>query len=71
MPGFTVSLRRQWFGEALETKLAELDHEPSAAELLAVAKQHQLGGGATLYVRSPRGTQTYRVRDLHGTAPSG
>lgn len=71
MAVYTVSLQRRWFGEELETKLAEFDHEPAPAELLALAQQHQLGGGATLHVKAPKGSghQTqFRVRDLKAAA---
>ena len=64
---FSVSLKRRWFGEELETKLAEFDHEPSPAELLALAKANQLGGGALLYVKPSKGagrTTEHRVREL-------
>lgn len=67
MPVFTVSLHRRWFGEELETKLAEFDHEPGATELLALAQQNQLGGGATLHVKAPKGggqNAQFKVRDL-------
>ncbi len=67
MASFTVSLRRRWFGEELEQKLAEFDHAPTQADLLTLAQQHQLGGGATLYVKPPRGqggATPYRIRDL-------
>lgn len=64
---YTVSLHRRWFGEELETKLAEFDHEPSPSELLTLAQENQLGGGATLHVKAPKGTgqhAQFRVRDL-------
>lgn len=69
---FTVSLHRRWFGEEMETKLAEFDHAPDQAELRALATQHQLGGGATLHVKPPKGHGgggQYRVRDLPPAAP--
>lgn len=72
MPQFSVSVRRRWFGEELETRLAEFDHRPDAAELVALARDHQLGGGATLHVRGPKGeggSTAFRVRDL--TSPPG
>ena len=67
MATFTVSVRRRWFGEELETRLAEFDHRPAPAELVALAREHQLGGGATLHVRAPRaagGSAAFRVRDF-------
>lgn len=67
MATFTVALHRRWFGEELEQKLAEFDHNPAPAELLALAREHQLGGGATLHVKPPKGQAgggQYRVRDL-------
>ena len=72
MPTFTVSLHRRWFGEEMETKLAEFDHAPDPAELRALATQHQLGGGATLHVKPPKGHGgggQYRVRDLPPADP--
>ena len=66
-PNFTVSVRRRWFGEELDQKLHEFDHAPEPGELLALAREHQLGGGATLHVRPSKGhggAQSYRVRDL-------
>jgi len=64
---YTVALKRRWFGEELEQKLAEFDHTPTPADLLALAQQHQLGSGATLYVKPPKGqggATQHRVRDL-------
>ena len=64
---FVVLVRRRWFGEELEQKLGEYDHAPEAAELLELARQHQLGGGATLYVRPLKGRgvgREYKVREL-------
>lgn len=67
MATFTVVLRRRWFGEELEQKLAEYDHEPAPPELLALARQHHLGAAATLYVRPTKSkgpAREYRVREL-------
>ncbi len=67
MPTFSVALRRRWFGEEREEKLAEYDHEPAAEELLALAGKYHLGPTATLYVRPARSkapAREYRVRDL-------
>lgn len=63
---YDVVLRRRWFGEEMEQKLAEYDHSPSEADLLEVARNHNLGGGATLYVRSKgKGLgREYQVRKL-------
>ncbi|MSQ10526.1 MAG: hypothetical protein EXR52_05910 [Dehalococcoidia bacterium] len=71
MPIYTVSLHRRWFGEDLETKLADFDHEPVASELLVLAQENQLGGGATLHVKAPKGggqNAQFRVRDLKAAA---
>ena len=67
MAAFDVVLRRRWFGEEMEQKLGEYDHSPSTDELLDLARQHSLGGSATLYVRPVGGRgagRDYRVRDL-------
>ena len=70
MPSFDVVLRRRWFGEEMEQKLGEYDHQPDQTELRALAARHKLGGGATIYVRPAKGKgggREYRVREL--TAP--
>ncbi len=66
MPGYDVVLRRRWFGEEMEQKLGEYDHQPDNEELRALAELHKLGGGATIYVRSKGkgGGREYRVREL-------
>ena len=67
MPLYTVSIQRRWFGEELKEKLGEYDHNPSHAELRELVAQHQLGGGATLYITggSAKGAQTViKARDL-------
>lgn len=71
MAVYTVLIRRKWFGEELEQKLAEYDHQPRPEELLALAKQHHLGGGATLHVRAKgrNAGADYRVRDLEAANP--
>lgn len=66
MPAYEVLLRRRWFGEEMEQKLGEYDHQPSEDELRELARSHGLGGSATLYVRSGKKSsgREYRVRDL-------
>ena len=65
---FVVLLRRRWFGEEMEQKLAEYDHQPGADELLELAQREGLGGAATLFVRPVKGKggREYRVRELAG-----
>ena len=69
MPAYEVVLRRRWFGEEMEQKLHEYDHEPSEGELRELALRRGLGGSATLYVRSGKKTpgRAYRVRELPDT----
>ena len=65
MPAYEVVLRRRWFGEEMEQKLGEYDHEPYQGELHALAQRHKLGGSATLHVRPAKGKgggREYRVR---------
>lgn len=67
MPLFKVVVRRRWFGEELEQKLAEFDYAPEKSDLLQLAERHKLGSGATLYVLPAKGRgqpQEYRVKDL-------
>ncbi|MBM2832837.1 MAG: hypothetical protein HW414_1889 [Dehalococcoidia bacterium] len=66
MPAYEVVLRRRWFGEEMEQKLDEYDHEPSEGELRELAQRQGLAGSATLYVRSGKKTsgRAYRVREL-------
>ena len=71
MAQYRVVVRRRWFGEELEQKLAEFDHEPERADLLQVAEKHRLGGGATLFVMPAKGRgapREYRVNDLKAAA---
>ncbi|GEM_PF-3035268 len=71
MAQYKVVVRRRWFGEELEQKLAEFDHEPEKTDLLKVAEKHKLGGGATLFVMPAKGKgapQEYRVNDLKASA---
>jgi len=67
---FEVLLRRRWFGEELQEKLAQLEHPPSEAELLDIARHFGLGGGAILYVtgREQGPAKAYRVRELREEA---
>lgn len=67
MAAYKVVLRRRWFGEELEQKLAEYDRLPETVELLDLARQFQLGENAVLYVLPQRGkgeSRTYTVQDL-------
>jgi len=67
MPAYKVVLRRRWFGEELEQKVAEYDHLPEKDELLQLAHAHRLGTGATLHVMPLKGKGShleYTVRDL-------
>ena len=69
MPAYKVVLRRRWFGEELEQKVAEYDHLPEKDELLQLAQRHRLGAGATLHVMPLTGKgskREYKLRDLIG-----
>ena len=67
MPAYKVVLRRRWFGEELEQKIAEYGHLPEKEDLLRLAQRHRLGAGATLFVMPLKGKgphREYKVRDL-------